>query len=95
MHSLLTPITPFERLTPSIALQPVPGGVGHITDARTGDSLVVPAVDYVVLAGASDDGLDPALPGVEAVLERYRAFYVEKNERSFYELNLEDAPTMV
>ena len=25
MHSLLTPITPFERLTPPIALQPVPG----------------------------------------------------------------------
>lgn len=82
-------------LRKGFALQPVPGGVGHIIDARTGDSLVVPAVDYEVLAGASDDGLDPALPGVAAVLERYRAFYVEKNEPSFYELNLEDAPTMV
>ncbi len=79
-------------LRKGFALQPVPGGVGHITDSRTGDSLVVPAVDYVVLASASDEGLDPARPDVVAVLERYRFFYVE-SEASFYELELEDAPT--
>ncbi|MDP3152133.1 MAG: hypothetical protein Q8N23_05650 [Archangium sp.] len=82
-------------LRKGFALQPVPGGVGHITDSRTGDSLVVPAVDYVVLAGAGDEGLDSKQPEVAAVLERYRAFYVEKAEPSFYELDLEDAPTMV
>ena len=81
-------------LRKGFALQPVPGGVGHITDSRTGDSLVVPAVDYVVLAGAGEEGLDPARPDVAAVLERYRFFYVE-SEASFYELNLEDAPTAV
>jgi hypothetical protein len=83
-------------LRKGFVLQPVPGGVGHLTDSRTGDALVVPAADYVVLAGGDEEGLDASRPEVAEVLSRYRPFYVEAAPfESFYELDIEDAPTAV
>lgn len=85
-------------LRKGFSLQPAPGGGGKLTDARTGDSLVVPVADYEALASMAD-GLDP---GVE-VLSRYGVFFValkegrarKDSEPGFYELDIEDAPTAV
>ncbi len=88
-------------LRTGFTLQAAPGGVGHITDTRTGDALVVPSEDYSVLAAAAEKGLDSSLPEVAGLLAYYGPFFVEvKNEAAatepdaFYELNIEDAPTV-
>ena len=84
-------------LRKGFTLQPAPGGVGHLTDTRTGDALVVPPSDFEVLAAAGKE-FDPSPPQLAAVLVKYRPFYVEAVEEaapgSFYELELEDAPTV-
>ncbi|MDP1828997.1 MAG: hypothetical protein Q8L48_37390 [Archangium sp.] len=85
-------------LRKGFSLQPAPGGGGQLTDARTGDALVIPAADYEALASMAD-GLDP---GVD-VLARYGVFFValkegrerKDSEPGFYELDIEDAPTAV
>lgn len=77
-------------------LQAVPGGGGQLTDTKTGDALVVPVDDYAVLSSEADEGLDALRPQVAEVLNRYRPFYVEAVPlASFYELDIEDAPTAV
>lgn len=59
------------------SLQPTQTGVGHLTDTRTGDALVVPMADATVLAAAAKEGLDPQLPLVADILARYGLFLME------------------
>ena len=83
-------------LRKGFTLQVAPGGVGHLTDTRTGDALVVPLAEFEVLSAAGKE-FDGDQPELAAVLVRYQPFYVEVIEAapaSFYELDLEDAPTM-
>lgn len=86
-------------LRKGFTLQPEPGGSGHLTDTQTGDALLIPAEDYAVLAAAATDGLDPSAPGVVGLLVAYGPFFVKAVEEaeaaSFYELNIEDAPTVI
>ncbi len=71
-------------------------GVGHLTDMPTGDVLVVPGADVPVLMTAATGGLDDTAPGAADVLARYRPFLVQalQSSRSFYELDIEDAPPL-
>lgn len=84
-------------LRKGFTLQPAPGGVGHLTDTRTGDALVVSPGDFQALLAAGKE-FDPTEPQVAAVLPKYRPFYTEALEEappgSFYELDIEDAPTV-
>ena len=71
--------------------------MGHLTDTRTGDALVVAPSEFQVLSAVGLE-FDADQPDVAQVLLKYRPFYVEAVEKSalgaFYELDLEDAPTM-
>jgi hypothetical protein len=69
--------------------------MGHLTDSRTGDVLVVPAADYALLSSGGDQGLDTDRGDISEVVNRYRPFYVDfVAAASFYELDIEDAPTV-
>ena len=77
-------------LRKGFSLDALPGGVGHLTDSRTGDVLVVPAADLPALISAVTEGTEP--------LALYAPFFVATNESAdsgFYELDIEDAPTGV
>ncbi|MFZ5442022.1 MAG: hypothetical protein ACOZQL_18595 [Myxococcota bacterium] len=74
-------------------------GVGHLTDVRTGDALLVPASHLVVFEAVLGPGVEASSPALPALLTRYGAFLEEAPEvpassRSFYELELEDAPSI-
>jgi len=84
-------------LRKGFSLITTPEGVGHLSDVRTGDALVIPEADVAPLTAAMMGGLDPTAPVTAGLLERYRPFLVESQEadapRGFYELDIEDAPT--
>jgi hypothetical protein len=79
-----------HTLRKGFTLEAAPGGVGHLTDSRTGDVLVVPAADLPDLVSAIAEGKAPAVP--------YAPFFIatpDSTDSGFYELNIEDAPTGV
>ncbi len=84
-------------LRKGFSLITTPEGVGHLSDVRTGDALVIPEADVAPLTAAMMGGLDPTAPVTAGLLERYRPFIIESQEadapRGFYELDIEDAPT--
>ena len=81
-------------LRKGFTLQPAPGGMGQLTDSRTGDVLILPAADYALLSSGGEEGLDTDRGDISEVTNRYRPFFVEHvPHASFYELDIEDAPT--
>ncbi len=84
-------------LRKGFSLITTPEGVGHLSDLRTGDALVIPEADVAPLTAAMMGGLDPTASVTAGLLERYRPFLVESQEadapRGFYELDIEDAHT--
>lgn len=82
-------------LRKGFTLSPAPGGVGHLTDSRSGDVLVVPPADYALLSSGAEQGLDTERGDISEVVNRYRPFYVDfVAQPGFYELDIEDAPTV-
>ncbi len=57
--------------------------------------LVVPPADYALLSSGAEQGLDPERGDISEVVNRYRPFYVDfVAQAGFYELDIEDAPTV-
>lgn len=84
-------------LRKGFSLQRTPEGVGHLVDSRTGDALVLPGTDFEALSAAEKGGLAADAPGVAELVVSYGPFLVEGGAgapRNFYELELEDAPTV-
>lgn len=83
------------KLGPGFTLIPVATGGGHLSDVHTGDALVVPQADMVLLQQTAVSGLDLKTPGARELLERYRPFLAEsEGGDAFYELDFDDAPTL-
>lgn len=89
---------PRSVFRPGFSLQRTQSGVGHLTDLRTRDALLIPAPQVALLMTAGTGGLDHDAVGATELLERFGAFLVAAPEApaprqaSFAELDLRDAP---
>jgi hypothetical protein len=76
-------------------LIPLATGGGHLSDVHTGDALVVPQDDMLLLQQTAVSGLDLEAPGARELFERYRPFLAESTGgAAFYELDFDDAPSL-
>lgn len=84
-------------LKKGFSLQRTPEGATHLVDGRTGDALQLAPADFEALASAmKTGGLDPEARGPASLTWRFAPFLTlttELETRSFYELDLGDAPS--
>lgn len=84
------------KLGPGFQVLPVGAGVGHLSDAHTGDALVLPPADFELMEQVAAEGLDLGAPGARELYERYRPFLVQsEGGAAFFELDINDAPPSI